>query len=304
MAAERLGSLEQVRAFVEGSEGLDFAAADRSSRSDFVRRMLVKFDYATLGKATGLSRAQLTRLIGQRAKTGRIVDRQGRPGFVRVDSVRQGGLDGRKGVYELNLADEVTQYEFVGAVEAVSERFLLPVLEGLLGLFPFVIKGFHADNGSGYVNHKVAALLEKLRAEFTRSRPRRCNDNALVESKNASVVRRRLGREHLPARFAPRVRQFASAVRSPHLNFHRPCLFATALADANGKLRKVYRDVATPYERLKSLDAAERFLKPGVTFAALDAQAHAASDLESARRVHRERDRLLQTIRAAWPSAA
>ena len=89
MATERLASLEQVRAFVEGSEGLDFAVADRSSRNDFVRRMLVKFDYAALGKAdkglmkrflgkaTGLSRAQLTRLIGQRAKTGRIVDRRG-----------------------------------------------------------------------------------------------------------------------------------------------------------------------------------------------------------------------------------
>ena len=76
MATERLESLEQVRAFVEGSEGLDFAAADRSSRNDFVRRMLVRFDYAALGKATGLSRAQLTRLIGQRAKTGRIVDRR------------------------------------------------------------------------------------------------------------------------------------------------------------------------------------------------------------------------------------
>ena len=415
MATERLESLEQIRAFVEGSEGLDFAVADRSSRNDFVRRMLVKFDYGLLGKAdkglmkrflgkaTGLSRAQLTRLIGQRAKTGRIVDRrggapakpfgrrytardvvllaqvdetlgqvcgqatravmrrefevfgdarferlaglstshlynlrksrayqrqravhtstkpsaaligerrrprpEGRPGFVRVDSVHQGDLDGRKGVYEINLVDEVTQYEFVGAVEAISERFLIPVLEGLLGLFPFVIKGFHADNGSEYVNHKVAAVLEKLRAEFTRSRPRRCNDNALVESNNASVVRRHLGREHIPARFAPQVHQFASAVLSPHLNFHRPCLFATAVADANGKTRKVYRDrdVATPYERLKSLDGAERFLKPGVSFAALDAQAHAVSDLESARRVHRERDRLLRAIRAVWPSAA
>ena len=93
---------------------------------------------------------------------------------------------------------------------------------------------------------------------------------------------------------------------SPHLNFHRPGLFAAAVADANGKTRKVYRDrdADTPCERLKSLDGAERFPKPGVSFAALDAQAHAASDLESARRVHRERARLLRAIRAKWPSAA
>ena len=231
---------------------------------------------------------------------------EGRPGFVRVDSVPQGDLDGRKGVHGINLVDEVTQYEFVGAVEAVSERFLLPVLEGLLDLFPFVIKGFHADNGSEHVNHKVASLLEKLRAEFTRPRPRRSNDNALVESKNASVVRRHLGHARIPARFAPLAHRFASAVLSPHLNFHRPCLFDTPVADESGRVRKAHRDndVATPYERLKSIEGAERLLKPGLSFPALDAEANALSDLESARLVNRERDKLLQAIGAAWPSAA
>ena len=113
-------------------------------------------------------------------------------------------------------------------------------------------------------------MLEKLRTEFTRSRPRRSDDNALGESKNASVVRRNFGREHIPARFAPQVHRFASAVLSLHLNRHRPRLFATPVADADGRSRKACRDrdVATPYERLKSIDGAERFLKPGISFAA------------------------------------
>ena len=45
---------------------------------------------------------------------------------MRVDSVHQGDLDGHKGLYEANLVDEVTQYEFVAAVEAISERFWFP----------------------------------------------------------------------------------------------------------------------------------------------------------------------------------
>ena len=230
----------------------------------------------------------------------------GQPGFARVDSVHQGDLDGRKGVYEINLVDEVTQYEFVGAVQAISERFLVPVPEGLLGLFPFAVKGFHADNGSEYVNHRVAALLEKLRIEFTRSRPRRSNDNALVESKNGSVVRRHLGHAHIPARFAPLVHEFASGTLSPYLNHHHPCLFATEVVGEDGKVRKVYRDadLATPYEKLKSIPDAQRFLKPGVDFETLDAEARAESDLAAARRVKEERDQLFAAIGRAWPAVA
>ena len=71
-------------------------------------------------------------------------------------------------------------------------------------------------------------------------------------------------------------------------------------------MRKAYRDddVATPYERLKSIKGAERFLKPGLSFAALDAEANALGDLESARLVNRERDKLFHAVGAAWPSAA
>ena len=131
-----------------------------------------------------------------------------------MDSVHQGDLDGRKGVYEVNLVDEVTQYEFVAAVEGISERFLLPALEALIEAFPFEIKGFHADNGSEYINYRVARLLRKLHVEeFTKSRPRRSNDNALVESKNASVVRRHLGHAHI-ARRHRRPRQWLPARRA------------------------------------------------------------------------------------------
>ena len=58
--------------------------------------------------------------------------------------------------------DEVTQFQAVFAVAKISERFLLPVLEQLLDTFPFIIRGFYSDNGSEYINHTVAKLLEKL----------------------------------------------------------------------------------------------------------------------------------------------
>ena len=134
-----------------------------------------------------------TRAVQVRIGERRRPRPEGRPGFLRVDSVHQGDLDGVKGLYHINLVDEVTQFQFVGSVERISEHFLLPVLAALFEAFPFVILGFHSDNGSEYINARVAALLAKLHAEFTKSRSRRTNDNALAESKNGSVVRKHLG---------------------------------------------------------------------------------------------------------------
>ena len=231
----------------------------------------------------------------------------GQPGFLRVDTVHQGDLDAVKGVYHINTVDEVTQYEHIGCVQAISERFLVPVLEALITAYPFEIQGFHADNGSEYINHRVAALLNKLHiGQFTKSRARHCNDNALVEGKNGSVIRTYLGYEHIPQRFAAQVNAFCQDVLSPYLNYHRPCLFATEHRNAKGRSRKRYRDrdVATPYEKLKSLPDAARWLKAGVSFAALDTVACAQSDLRAAQAVNRARDELFRALGGDWGRAA
>ena len=242
LQTQRVQTLEQVRRVAEGNEPVDFALADRASAYEFIRRTLVQFDYAALGKAdkgavkaylakmTGLSRAQLTRLMAQHRSTGRIRDRRSagpsRPftrrytaadirllvdvdaalgqrcgpatravlrrqyevfadeRFARLAGLSNGHLynlrkpraptaagaaclprpgpgswpsasgaspaptgnldscawtpstrataTGVKGVYYVNTVDEVTQYEHIGCVSAISERFLVPVLEALL----------------------------------------------------------------------------------------------------------------------------------------------------------------------------
>lgn len=117
----------------------------------------------------------------------------GQPGYVRIDTVHQGDLGGNKGVYHINTVNEVTQYELIATVEKITERYL----EELLKLFPFVIHEFHADNGSEYINHWVAKLLNKIHVELTKSRSKHSNDNALVESKNGSRIRKAYGRNYI-----------------------------------------------------------------------------------------------------------
>src|SRR4051794_10526424 len=288
-------SLEQIRAFLAGSGEVRFSGQRREEVYGGTERTLVRHQYAALGRKekglvrryvarmTGLSRAQVTRLIASYAESGEVkavayrrrkfptryskadvellayVDRshgnlsgpatkrilereyneygqqafqrlseisvaqiyrfrnseayrkrntsyqptrptvipigerrkprpQGRPGYLRIDTVHQGDRDGSKGIYHINAVDEVTQWEIVAAAPQISELWLIPLLQQLLEQFPFTIRGFHSDNGSEFINYTVARLLDKLLIEQTKSRAYRTGDNGLVESKNGAIV--------------------------------------------------------------------------------------------------------------------
>jgi len=184
-----------------------------------------------------------------------------------------------------------------------STAFFYPLgeisgLGAILETFPFVIQGFHADNGSEYINRRVAELLNKLNIELTKSRPRQSNDNALAQSKNASVIRKHLGYDHIPGHWAAPLNEFHRQHFNPYINFHRPCLFPVPYVDDKGKAKKryPYEEMATPYDKLKSLTKAASFLKPGVSFEQLDAIALAISDNEAAKQMNDAKHRLFKTI--------
>ncbi len=238
--------------------------------------------------------------------TRRAPQPDGVPGYIRIDSVHQGDQDGLKGVYHVNAVDCVTQMQFVATCEKISEAYLLPVIWQLLAEFPFVIIGFHSDNGSEYINYQVAKLLDKLLVEFTKSRPRHSNDNALAESKNAAVVRKHLGYAHIPQHCASLVNAFCAGFLNPYVNFHRPCFFPETIMDAKGKQRKKYRheDMMTPYEKFKSLTEADKYLKDGVTFEQLGAQAAKISDNDAALALNNARKKLFKDIATAMKKRA
>ena len=200
--------------------------------------------------------------------------------------MHQGDLDGIKGVYHITCVDAVSQWQVQACVQGISEAFLLPVLEMVIEQPPFQIEGFHSDNGSEYVNHKVAKMLEKLRIEQTKSRSRNSNDNALAESKNASVVRKHMGYSHIPQKYAKPINAFYQDAFNDWLNLHCPCLYATEVVSDKGKIKKVYRnkDAKTPLECLVLLDKTGMVSFKSVTMlqSLLD-KARAKTDLQAAR---------------------
>ncbi len=221
-----------------------------------------------------------------------------KPGYLRVDTVHQGDQDKKKGVYHINLVDEVTQFEICFSVEKISEAFLVPELESVLEKIPFKIRGFHTDNGSEYVNNSVAALLEKLNIEFTKSRPRRSNDNALAESKNGSVIRKHFGHCYIPQHWASEINKTLQEHLYRYQNFHKPCFFSITETDKNGKEKKryLYENLMTPYEKLISLPGVEKDLKPNISLADLKCYAEQMSDQEAAKQLKNAKQRLFEKI--------
>jgi len=412
-ASEKL-RLEQIQAFLDASEEIQFEGKRRQEVYDWITRLLRQQSYRTQGKVvrgllrryvakmTGLSRAQVTRLIGQYMEhsevkqssrrqhrfpsrftkadlellakvdeahetmsgpaTRRILEREweiykhpeyerlatvsiahiynlrkrrryrecrmnytktravqvaigerrkpqpgGQPGYLRVDTVHQGDQEGIKGVYHINAVDEVTQWQVIGSVAAITQTHLEPVLRAILGQFPFFIRGFHSDNGSEFINDSVSGLLKRLLIEQTKSRPRRSNDNGLVESKNGAVIRKHMGYGHIAAGHAEDIHQFYQDHLNPYLNFHRPCGQPERIADERGKEKYVYRRYATPWETLRELvcpapDPAA-YLRPEFSLQRLDQIAKTHSDTEWARYMQDAKHKLFSGFRHQRKSA-
>ena len=405
MNDRQLQTVERVRGFLEGSEAVEFRGLTTQEKYYWIEEVLIRFKYHRLKrgekgvirryieKVTGYSRSQVSRLIAEYKRTGRLrrmqyrrhrfprkytpseigllartdelhgwlsgpatkkimereyevygnaefgnisrisiahlynlrrsntyrgmtrrytktkpvvsrigervrPDPKGQPGYIRIDTVHQGDLNGQKGVYHINAVDEVTQWEIVASVERISEAYLVPVLETMLLQFPFITRSFHSDNGSEFVNYTAARLLNKMLIRFTKSRPRHSNDNGLVETKNGSVVRKQLGYAYIPQRCAELINEFNTDFFNPYINFHRPCFFPVSVIDPKGKIRKTYpyEEVRTPYERLKSLPQAESYLRPGVTLEKLVTIANQMSDNQFAERMVNARSNLFQQI--------
>jgi hypothetical protein len=210
--------------------------------------------------------------------------------------VHQGDLNGVKGVYHINMVDEVTQWQIVACVEAISEDWLKDVLEAAILMFPFMIRGFHSDNGGEFINKQVAEMLGGLLIKQSKSRSCRTNDNALVEGKNGSVIRKHMGYWHIERRHADGIHRFYMDYFNIYLNYHRPCGFATITVDGKGKRHRAYETYQTPYQAFMALKNPKQYLREGVRLVDLKGieKAHSANGF--ARLMQDAKDKLFREV--------
>lgn len=235
----------------------------------------------------------VNRAIGVRKKP----QPEGKPGYIRADTVHQGDLEGVKGVYHVNLVDEVTQWEVLICVESIGENSMSYVLDEALRFFPFVIHNFHSDNGGENINNQVAKVLQGQLIEQTKSRSGRCNDNALIESKNGSVIRKHMGHWHIPKYEARKINIFYRDCFNEFVNYHRMCAYPTIIISDNGKKKKIYEEMMTPCQKLLALPDIEKYLRPDVTVADLKAKSMRMSHLEYAKLMDENKQKLFTAIK-------
>jgi hypothetical protein len=87
--------------------------------------------------------------------------------------------------------------------------------------------------------------MHALLIEQTKSRPRHCGDNGLVETKNGAVIRKHMGYDHIASEHAEAINALYEEHFNPYLNFHRPCAVPETKKDSRGKTVRVYRWYAT-----------------------------------------------------------
>ena len=194
---------------------------------------------------------------------------EGRAGFIRIDSVHQGDQDGTKGLYHINAVDCVTQWQVVATVQTISEAHLLPVIEQMPEQFPFAIIGFHADNGSEYVNHAVAACWTSCASSSPAAARGGTATTTAWPGPRTAPWCARSSATHIPQRHAARFNTYCREYLNPFLNpTDRVCSPPTSPTrtspDASSACTAP-RDAMTPLDKLASLPEANRQLREGTT---------------------------------------
>ena len=116
------------------------------------------------------------------------------PGFLEADLVAHCGVSAAGSfLHTLVLVDVATGWTECVALLRRSEADVIGALNSLRGRLPVPLLGLDTDNGSEFINYEMLRYCQREQITFTRSRVNRKNDQAFVEEKNGSVVRRLIG---------------------------------------------------------------------------------------------------------------
>jgi Integrase core domain len=173
------------------------------------------------------------------------------PGFLEVDFVSHGG-ESMQGTFLWSLVATDVCSGWTEAVPLLAREQSL-VLEGLAILrrqFPVPIRGIDTDNDSAFINETLRGYCQEQHLEFTRSRAYQKNDQAWIEQKNGSVIRRFVGYRRLSGLVAGQCLSTLYKLMRLYVNYFQPSFKLLSKTREGAKVKKRYDKPATPCDRL------------------------------------------------------
>lgn len=173
------------------------------------------------------------------------------PGFIQIDLVAHDGGDNNGAFFStLDATDIATGWTEAITVRSKGERIVAAGLTELIGRFPFAINGIHSDNGSEFINHHLLRWCDARHLTFTRGRAHHSNDQAYVEQKNWSSVRRAVGYFRYDTRHELHLLNQLWPLHGHLDNLFLPQQKLVKKTRQGAKTTKKYDTATTPYQRL------------------------------------------------------
>src|SRR5215475_13523377 len=177
------------------------------------------------------------------------------PGFFEMDMVaNNGGSVAGSHVHSLVLTDIASGWTEAAALVMREQTLITITVEEIRGKLPFPLLGLDVDNDSAFINETVVGYCKGQEIELTRSRAYKKNDQAWIEQKNGSVVRRLVGYGRLEGATGAEALGALHEVARLYVNFFQPSFKQKSKMREGAKVAKKYYPPATPYERLLASD--------------------------------------------------
>jgi hypothetical protein len=208
----------------------------------------VRFEHPSHGLSTTKPGSLLKKAIPVRTYTPWDEDQ---PGFLEIDLVAHcGGTMEGQFLYTLTCVDLSTGWIECLAVRRRTEQAVFEAIQAMRTYLPFLLLGIDSDNGSEFINDLLYQYCLSEKITFTRSRPYQKNDQAHVEQKNWSVVRRLIGYDRFETEEEYLLLQSIYADLRLYANFFQPVLKLVSKEHVDKKLVKRYDTAATPFQRI------------------------------------------------------
>ena len=179
------------------------------------------------------------------------------PGYLESDTVAHCGGDlSGSFIHSYNFVDIATSWSEQTVAMGMGEKATVESLEKIRRRIPFKVIGIDSDNGGEYINHHLWRYCKKNQIEFTRSRAGKKNDNAHVEQKNYTAIRKVVGYARLDT--VEQLNILGQLYGGPlrlYLNYFQPTRKRKSKEydPTTGKARKFYFESKTPYQRLMEM---------------------------------------------------